>query len=171
MTTAISLDYQMSPPATCRVEIQPPSCQLNDKAKMKGNQVYTNPQDVTFREYGMTVQNYNSGLQMPQMRTFLGPEYFNGGCTSLYCKDSTMCPTGSTARSCQPSSDMFDYLFTSQSDFTGNSAPPQIAGGKCVSYDSVLGWELGANGEPKWKAQSGCLVPWEIPCNGPNSFS
>jgi len=121
---------------------------------MKGNQSYTTPGGVTFRTNGMTVTDFNQGLRLPQMRTFLGPEYWNAGCTSLYCKDSTMCPGGTNATTCAPTGDMFNYLFESHSDFTGNDAPPACFGGLCSGYSSVLGWETSNTGMgTKWQAQ------------------
>lgn len=142
MTTAISLNYGISNPETCRVEVVPSSCMTSLNSSIKGSQNYTTTGGIALHQYGMTVQNYNEGLRQPQMRTFLGPEYFNAGCTSLYCKDSNMCPSSVPARGCARSSDMFNYLFDHQSDFTGNDAPPACFGGKCSGYDSTIGWQL-----------------------------
>lgn len=153
MTTAINLDFGLSPPSTCRTEVQPGTCKLGLNSIQKGSQRYTTPTGVTFRNNGMTVQDFNAGLRLPQMRTFLGPEYFNSGCTSLYCKDDTMCRGSKTARECQPTSDMMAYNFEAQCDSTGNSSPPWLAVGKGVTYNSTLGWELSdtSPGLLKWQ--------------------
>jgi len=155
MSSAITLNYGISPPKTCRVEVTPSTCQLGLNSAIKGSQNYTNPGGVTFHTYGMTVQDYNAGLRQPQMRTFLGPEYFNSGCSSLYCKDSALCQQSKMAQGCQRSDDMFTYLFAHQSDFTGNNAPQSVAiGSKCSGYNSVKGWELSSTNptQLKWQA-------------------
>src|SRR5579872_1435104 len=155
--SGISLDYGLSPPETCRVELNPGVCNTSPFSQMVGNQTFTNDNGVTFRQYGMTRQNYNVGLRMPQMRTFLGPDYFNSGCTSLYCKDGAMCPQSVVAKECQLSSDMFDYLFTHQGHHTGNGAPPPCFGGKCSGYDSTLGWQTDTNAAVlNWQKSDTC---------------
>lgn len=164
MTTAISLNYGISNPETCRVEVTPSTCQIGANAVIKGSQTYTDPYNVTSHVYGMTVQNYNEGLRQPQMRTFLGPEYFNAGCTSLYCKDSQMCPSSVPAQSCERSNDMFAYLFEQQSNFTGSNPPPACFGGKCSGYDSTVGWSVSKQNPTKlqWQSaglQGGCNTP------------
>lgn len=77
-----------------------------------------------------------------------------------------MCPGNSVARGCDRSTDMFNYLFESQSDMTGNNAPPACFGGKCSGYDSTLGWETSQTvpGAVKWQASpdagaGGCNTP------------
>jgi hypothetical protein len=152
---AIGLNFGMSPPETCRVEVQPSKCSTGVNSSIKGSQNYTTPQGVTYHQYGMTVSDYNQGLRVPQMRTFLGPEFFNGGCTSLYCKDSTMCPNSVKAQTCAQTQDMFKYLFDSERSFVGNTAPPACFGGKCSGYSSVPGWETSASNPTQLKWQAG----------------
>ena len=159
MATAISLNYGISDPKTCRVEITPSSCPLGLNSSIKGSQTYTTPTGVVYRNFGMTVQDYNRGLRLPQQRTFVGPEYFNSGCTSLYCKDAQMCPSSVEAQSCERTTDMLDYLFERQSDFTGNNAPPPCFGGKCVDYGSTLGWQLSSSTDPA--SQQQLPVAWQ----------
>jgi len=153
MATAISLDYQLSPPNTCRVEVQPTTMKVGMSAVQKGSQNYTNPGGIVYHQYGATMQDYNQGLRMPQMRTFLGPEIFNGGCVDLYCKDSTVCPHQRIATSSVVTNTMFDNVFAPQCDFTGNNAPPPCFAGKCSGYDSTVGWQIGANGKVQWQQE------------------
>ena len=143
MASAINLNYGISDPETCRVEVVPTSCTRGARTTVHGSQVYTNPSGVVYRTGGMIVQDSNRGLRLPQQRSFLSPEYYNSGCTSLYCKDAQMCPGSVSAQTCDRTSDMMSFLFETQSDHTGNNAPPScFGGGKCSGYDSTLGWQL-----------------------------
>lgn len=162
MTTAISLDYGISNPQTCRVEVQPSTVATGFNTVMKGGQKYTTPSGITYRINGMTITQPDKGLRMPQMRSFLAPEYYNSGCSSLYCKDAQMCPSSVTIQSDHENNDMMNFLFESHSDFTGNDAPPQcFAGGdKYSGYNSVRGWQTsGLSSQMQWQSgsvQGGC---------------
>jgi hypothetical protein len=150
----IGLGCDVADASTCRVEVEPSSCQVREGLTMKGGGKFTTPQGITYRMNGMTVSDYNRGLCQPQMRTFLGPEYFNSGCSSLYCRDKQTCPNSKMASGCNQTGDMMSYLFESQADFIGNDAPPPCFGGsKCGGYGSVVGWETNPNGPGlKWQA-------------------
>jgi hypothetical protein len=158
MTTAISLNYGISAPSTCRVEVLPGTTAVGYNTVMKGGQQYTTPFGVTYRMNGMTITHQDRGLHMPQMRSFLAPEYYNAGCTSLYCKDAQMCPGSTIARPGKEQQDMYDYLFEPQSDVTGNDAPPAcfVGGDKYCSYNSVLGWQQTPGSTTlKWQTDGG----------------
>lgn len=150
MTTAIALNYGISPPHTCRVEVQPlePAC-AHSRMWQSGGGEFTAANGVHYVMNGMTVLRYNEGLTLAQSRGYLFPQYFNTGCSTLYCKDGTMCPNSTPVKSNPTTTSMLDYLFENHSDFTGNSAPPGDCS-KGTSYSSTRGWELQGN-RLKWQ--------------------
>lgn len=156
MASRIGLGCGIADASTCRMEVEPSSCKMGTGMTMQGGGKFTTAQDVTYRVNGMTISDYNAGLRQPQMRTFLGPEYFNSGCSSLYCRDKEACGGNmKLAKGCGQTGDMMSFLFESQADFIGNDAPPPCFGGsKCGGYGSVLGWETNPKGPGlKWQAE------------------
>ena len=136
--------FSMSPEKSCRVAKVNSTEMLHPGRIHRGFSSFTTPEGVQYHTPGMTVSNFNGSLRLPQKRTFLGPEYYNGGCYQMFCKDAAAC-TGQSARLSQASpaeNALFEAAFESPHEpFTGNDAPPQCSTAKCGSYSSVTGWE------------------------------
>jgi len=148
----LDLNFQAGPPKACRVSLNPP-CESNRKGIVEqGNQTYMNPGGVIYREYGVLAVNDAKGLGVYQQRPFITPEYYNGGCFGLYCRDSTECPLSTGIRTSPQTKSMFDRLFYDTDPYTGNGAPPSCFQGKQnwdgtgATYNSVRGWEMNKQG-------------------------
>jgi len=138
----MEFNAQASPPKTCAVELQLPVTVLNKGTMLQGQVNYTNQFGVKYVRPGMTVSDFNRGLRVPQQRTFLGPEYFNGGCAPLYCKDGVQCPQSVVASTPARTNALFEAAFGTLCPLTGNDAPPECFLGKCSGYNSTIGWEV-----------------------------
>ncbi len=147
----IALNAGVSPPRTCRVTMDFPIRQACPGRASMGAGEYITPPGVRYQTGGMSITNFNVGLRLPQRRTFLGPEYFNGGCVPENCKDAKQCPAGRRSTSTKATNQMFEAAFGSPMEFTGNDAPPQCFGGVCSSYNSTLGWEATPTGQLAWQ--------------------
>lgn len=152
--TGMNLNFQLSPQQTCRVALQPSEQTVNKGTMLLGEQTYVTPSGVRYMRPGMTVSDFNQRLRLPQRRTFLGPEYFNGGCVTPYCKDSTQCPESTQATVSPRTNSLFAAAFDTPFDFTGNDAPPQCFQGVCSGYNSVVGWETAPTGELRWQSKT-----------------
>jgi hypothetical protein len=118
-----------------------------------GSKVFVTPYNVTYQRPGVTVREFNhAGLRLPQKREFLGPEFFNAGCATLY-GNSRFGGGESSAHDSMATEAMFDYNFSAQPYYTGNNFPCENAGAKCASANSALGWMLNKNGQLLWQSQ------------------
>lgn len=117
-----------------------------------GSQSFVTPDNVVYYRPGVTVREFNhADLRLPQKRTFLGPEFFNAGCATLY--GSTRFNNGQpSANADNAATDaMFNYNFAPRPYYEGNNVDCVTAGVKCISPNSALGWMMNKNGEVLWK--------------------
>lgn len=142
---------QLSPPETCRVAL------LNTPSKTPTGQIQTGYSSlqsrggIRYNEYGAVLSDFSAGLRVPQMRPFLGPDVFNGGCAPMYCKDEAQCPQSVRNVSSPQTRAMLDAAFASTCPFTGNDAAPACFQGKCSGYNSTIGWEATPQGTLRWQ--------------------
>ena len=118
-----------------------------------GSKKYISPYNVTYYRPGVTVREFNGpDLRLPQKREFLGPEFYNSGCATLY--GSGRFESGPNSATSDPASteNMFNYVFAPQPYFQGNNVPCYSAGVKCDGPNSALGWMLDASGNPLWQS-------------------
>jgi hypothetical protein len=116
-----------------------------------GSKVYVTPDDVTYYRPGVTIREFNhAGLRLPQKRTFLGPEFFDSGCATLYGSNRFNNGPSSTNESLATES-MFNYSFAPRPYYEGNDFSCVSAGSKCASVNSALGWMLNSDGQVLWK--------------------
>lgn len=152
LTIQMTSRYAYSPSETCRVQPEQAPMMEGPGTIHRGFETHVTPYGVVYQQNGMTVSDFNRNLRLPQKRTFLGPEYFNGGCFSLYCKDSAQCPNSRLATPSPQTEALFQAAFDTPFDpATGNNAPPPCFGGNCNSYNSVTGWEITSSGKLRWQ--------------------
>ena len=120
-----------------------------------GSKMYTTPYNVVYYRPGVTVREFNhAGLRLPQKREFLGPEFFNSGCATLYGNNRFNQGPNTATSDSMGTQAMFDYNFATQPYYQGNNFDCYNAGAKCVSPNSALGWMLGKDNQLLWKSQN-----------------
>lgn len=146
--------FGLSPPVTCRAARLNPPVETSYGQVQRGGYEWTTPEGVQYQMGGMIPSNFNKGLRLPQQRTFLGPEYFNGGCFQWYCKGQNNCPNSVQAKESPAATALFEMAFSSNMPFTGNNAPPSCFQGVCSGYNSTVGWEFLPSGQMRWQQQT-----------------
>ena len=117
-----------------------------------GSSKLTTPYGVTYYRPGVTVREFNHAeLRLPQKREFLGPEFFNTGCATLYGNSRFNQGPNSATTDSAASLAMYDYVFSPRPYFEGNNASCYNAGVKCMSPNSALGWMQDKNGNLLWQ--------------------
>lgn len=120
-----------------------------------GSKVFVTPYNVTYYRPGVTVREFNGpDLRLPQKRTFLGPEFYNSGCATLYGNSRFNIGPNTADTEAAGSRAMFEYSFAPQPYFQGNRVDCTNAGAKCASPNSALGWMLLPDGNLMWQQQS-----------------
>lgn len=108
---------------------------------------------VTYYHPGVVVREFNHPpLRLPQKREFLGPEFFNSGCATLYGNTRFDSGPNSALTDAAATRAMFDYNFASRPYFEGNNASCYNAGVKCTSPNSALGWMMDPSGKLLWQS-------------------
>ena len=111
------------------------------------------PYGVTYYRPGVTIREFNHGeLRLPQKREFLGPEFYNSGCATLYGNSRFNKGPNSANTDSNATMAMYDYVFSSSPYFEGNSASCYDAGVKCTGPNSALGWMMDPAGNLLWKS-------------------
>jgi hypothetical protein len=123
-----------------------------------GSKTYVSPYNVVYQRPGVTIREFNhAGLRLPQKRTFLGPEFFNSGCATLYGNSRFNGGPSSAMTDNSSVQAMFDFNFAPRPYFDGdgNNYPCFCAGSKgCGNLSSsFLGWEMDSTGTPIWKSK------------------
>ena len=117
-----------------------------------GSKVFVTPEGVTYYRPGVTIREFNhAGLRLPQKRTFLGPEFFDSGCATLYGSNRFNDGPSSANSDSAATEAMFNYTFAPRPYYEGNSFNCVQAGAKCDSPNSALGWMLTPSGEVMWR--------------------
>ena len=120
-----------------------------------GSKKFVTPENVTYYQPGVTIQEFNhQELRLPQKRSFLGPEFFNSGCATLYGDSRFDNGPNSALSDNQSTTAMFDYNFAPQAYYDTNNINCSTAGVKCAGPNSALGWTLDANGTPYWMSKA-----------------
>jgi hypothetical protein len=120
-----------------------------------GSKIYTTPYNVVYYRPGVTVREFNhAGLRLPQKREFLGPEFFNTGCATLFGNNRFNVGPNSADTDSIGTQAMYDYNFAPQPYFQGNDFDCYNAGVKCVSPNSALGWMLTKDDKLLWKSKN-----------------
>ena len=88
--------------------------------------------NLTYVTFGMIEKNFSANLRVPQQPLGLRPEYYNGGCMSLYCDNSRQCPDSIPAVPSPEGNAMKLSLFTPSSAEKSFTVPMNtILGGSC----------------------------------------
>jgi hypothetical protein len=118
-----------------------------------GSEVFVTPDNVVYYHNGVTVREFNhAGLRLPQKRTFLGPEFYDSGCATMYGNSRFNPGEPSSAQSDSAATEaMFNYVFAPQPYFEGNNVDCTTALSKCQGPNSALGWMMDSNGQLLWK--------------------
>jgi hypothetical protein len=118
-----------------------------------GSQKMVTPYGVTYYRPGVTVREFNGPeLRLPQKRAFLGPEFFNSGCATLYGNSRFNSGPNSALTDQAATQSMFNYTFSPRPYFEGNNASCYNAGVKCVGPNGALGWMMNKEGNLLWQA-------------------
>jgi hypothetical protein len=156
MSTVCSLCNDVR--ADCRVDlprIGGGECAIDPgKIGDLGSKVYINQNNVIYQRRGVVVREFNhEGLRLPQKREFLGPEFFNSGCATLYGNSRfTQGPNSATTDPAYTLA-MFNHNFAPRPYYEGNDVNCVNAGAKCISPNSALGWMLDQHETPLWMSQ------------------
>lgn len=121
-----------------------------------GSKVFVTPYNVIYQRPGVTVREFNhEGLRLPQKREFLGPEFFNSGCATLY-GNSRFNQGPNSAQESQETENMFNYAFATQPYFQGNDFDCACVLGKCAGdlSNSAMGYMLDDNSQLLWKSKA-----------------
>lgn len=130
-----------------------------------GSSKTVSPYGVVYYRPGVTVREFNhADLRLPQKREFLGPEFFNGGCATLYANGRLASGPSSATTDTAATSSMLDRMFASQPYFEGNQASCYNAGVKGNSPNSALGWMMDKDRNLLWEAKSPDAV--RLVCQG-----
>ncbi len=120
-----------------------------------GTKRFITPDNVEFVQNGVTVREFNHrALRLPQKRPFLGPEFFNSGCATLYGTvgyDTNMADVNPAV-----TANMFNNVFASQGFFEGNNPAPCCTGVKAASSNSALGYARDDKGQLLWTKNNNC---------------
>ena len=118
-----------------------------------GSSKIVTPYGVTYYRPGVTVREFNHAeLRLPQKRAFLGPEFFNSGCATLYGNSRFQQGPNSAVTDSLATQAMFDYNFGSQPFSQGNAVACYNAGMKGPSPNSALGWMTDQSGNLLWQS-------------------
>lgn len=110
------------------------------------------PYGVTYYRPGVVVREFNhNDLRLPQKREFLGPEFYNSGCGTLYGNSRFNQGPNSATTETSATMSMYNYMFGSEPYFQGNSANCYDAGVKCSGPNSALGWMTDKTGKLLWQ--------------------
>ena len=91
----------------------------NSCCTLRGFRKDISPNGVIYYHGGETVVGWNNNLSVYQQRPFLQSAVYNSGCAGLYGGIACGQPL------CEPSRQMFDYLFTSTDPFATTCIPAQ----------------------------------------------
>lgn len=118
-----------------------------------GSQKMVTPYGVTYYRPGVTVREFNGPeLRLPQKRAFLGPEFYNSGCATLYGNSRFNSGPNSAVTDQVATQAMFNYSFSPRPYFEGNNASCYNAGVKCTSPNGALGWMMDKEGKLLWQS-------------------
>ena len=154
MCSGISGDCRTNAPRISTMDSQGGECIVEQgRIGDLGSKTFTTPYNVVYQRPGVTVREFNhAGLRLPQKREFLGPEFFNSGCATLYGNSRFGGGPSSATESSQTEA-MFDYNFAPHSYFEGNDADCSCTLAKCNSLpNTAQGWMLNKNGDLLWQA-------------------
>ena len=124
------------------------------------SRTFVTPYNVTYYEPGVIVREFNHrALRLPQMREFLGPEFFNPGCATLYgnAKFDPNLPNSATNLAPE-TQQMYESLWAPQLYFEGNKPPCDCNGIKCDSPNGPNGWRFTSSGDVAWQTKQGNQV-------------
>ena len=117
-----------------------------------GSSKVVTPYGVTYYRPGVAVREFNGPeLRLPQKREFLGPEFFNSGCATMYGNNRFQSGPNSAATDSAATQAMFNYSFAPRPYFEGNAASCYDAGAKCMGPNSALGWMMDKSGKLLWQ--------------------
>jgi hypothetical protein len=118
-----------------------------------GSSKIITPYGVTYYRPGISIREFNHGdLRLPQKREFLGPEFFNSGCATLYGNSRFNQGPNSATTDSKSTTAMYDFVFSSSPYFEGNHASCYDAGVKCAGPNSALGWMMDPAGTLLWQS-------------------
>ena len=140
-----NLERPMKNLVSCRVD-NPEACEELSLNKWgRGFSSYEHG-GAKYYQNGMYQYKPENGLRVSQQRPFLTTEYYNSGCSSLYCTNnepdypSGHSCNGQISRGDAETNSMLDYYFQSTDPFIGNSIPVNAVGIKSTSVNSSAGW-------------------------------
>ncbi len=149
---------------SCRVN-NPETCEEQSLNKWGRGFFQYDYNGSTFSQNGMYQWKPQNGLRVYQQPQYLSTEYFNSGCSSLYCNnDQDVYPTGHGCTGGKPSrgdaetTETLNYYFQSTDPFQGNSVPVNAVGIKGTTQNSTAGWISVENKDgkqvPLWTLQT-----------------
>ena len=121
-----------------------------------GSKIFVTPSNVTYYRPGVTIREFNHpALRLPQKREFLGPEFYNSGCATLYGNSRFNVGPNSASLTAEKiaTEAMYDYNFETQPYYQGNDFDCYNAGVKCTGPNSALGWMLTKDGGLLWNSK------------------
>lgn len=130
---------------SCRVN-NPAPCEEQSLNKF-GRGFYSYQHNgAVYQQNGMYAYQPDNGLRVYQRRPFITSEYYNSGCSSIYCDNNQ--PTYPSGHSCNgplshgdaQTNQMLDVYFASEDPFQSNSVPVSAVGVKGTSANSSAGW-------------------------------
>jgi hypothetical protein len=124
-----------------------------------GSKKFVTPYNVTYYQPGVTIREFNhEGLRLPQKREFLGPEFFNSGCTTLYGNNRFTTGPNTADTDSKDTMAMFDYTFATRPYFEGNNVTCSTVGAKCAGPNSPLGWMMDPQKQLFYKLNNPAVV-------------
>lgn len=97
---------------------------------------------VIYYRPGMVIREFNHrNLRVPQMRDWLGPQYFYSGCVTRYGNSSVQKGCGQPSEAItEETQNMYDHLFTSQDYGIATKSCTECAGVKNGTLNSYTGY-------------------------------
>lgn len=130
---------------SCRVD-NPAPCEELSLNKW-GRDFYSYKHNgAIYQQNGMYQVSPGNGLRVYQQRPFITSEFYNSGCSSLYCDNND--PEYPSKKSCNgplaqgdaETNKMLDNAFQSTDPFQGNAIPVSACGVKSTSMNASCGW-------------------------------
>jgi len=156
----IQKDCRVDLPRISTLDTKGGECALDPgKIGDLGSSKIVTPYGVTYYRPGVTVREFNGPeLRLPQKREFLGPEFFNAGCATLYGNNRFNAGPNSALADSAASLAMYNYVFAPRPYYEGNAASCYNAGVKCAGPNSALGWMQNASGTPLWQVMDAAAL-------------
>lgn len=166
-------------PISCRVD-NPMPCEEQSLNKW-GRGFYSYKHNgAIYQQNGMYEYRDGNGLRVSQRRPFITSEYYDAGCSSLYCDNnkpdypSGHSCNGQISRGDAETNKMLDNAFRSTDPFQSNSVPVSAVGIKGTSGNSTAGWisveTKNGNRAPLWMVEAQATDNLGVCKNGGNKY-